>query len=206
MGMIDTHDYEDVYGSSDEYYWGVNPSQMCLKVLSLMPPDRPLKLLDIGCGEGKDAVFFARCGYEVSAFDLSEAGVEKVKRLADRANVYVNVFKANIWDFRLDSKYDILYSSGVLQYIKPELRDEIMSNYQNYTNVNGLNSFNVFVEKPFIAPPPEKEEHSHFWRSGQLLAYYHGWLAEDFSEFIFDCDSSGIMHQHAMNLIYARKK
>lgn len=32
---------------------------------------------DIGCGEGKDAVFFARCGYMVSAFDLSEVALEK---------------------------------------------------------------------------------------------------------------------------------
>jgi len=203
--MNEKHDYENVYSSTDDYYWGVNPSQMCLKIISVMPPDRHIKILDIGCGEGKDAVFFARCGYDVSAFDISGAGVEKVKRLAEKANVNVNVFKADIWDYRLDCGYDILYSSGVLQYIKPELRDEIFANYQSHTNVNGLNAFNVFVEKPFIAPPPEKEEYSFLWRSGQLLAYYHDWLIEDFSEFIFDCNSSGVLHQHAMNLIYARK-
>ena len=68
--------YEDEY-RRDEYFWGVQPSNMCLKVLELFPPHRPLRLLDIGCGEGKDAVFFARCGYEVSAFDISQAGLEK---------------------------------------------------------------------------------------------------------------------------------
>ena len=30
-----------------------------------------------GCGEGKDAVFLARNGYIVTAFDLSETGIEK---------------------------------------------------------------------------------------------------------------------------------
>lgn len=49
--------YEDVY-NNDEYFWGVQPSAMCLKVLELMPPTKPLSLLDIGCGEGKDSVFF----------------------------------------------------------------------------------------------------------------------------------------------------
>ena len=44
-----------------------------------MPPTRPLKVLDIGCGEGKDAVFFARNGYDVTAFDLSKEGIEKGK-------------------------------------------------------------------------------------------------------------------------------
>ncbi|MCL2697331.1 MAG: helix-turn-helix domain-containing protein, partial [Oscillospiraceae bacterium] len=80
--------YEKVYGSKDEYYWGVNPSAMCLKIISFMPPDKRIKVLDIGCGEGKDAVFFARCGYDVSAFDISEAGLEKTKRLADNARVH----------------------------------------------------------------------------------------------------------------------
>jgi len=38
------------------YYWGTRPSAICLDVLRLMPPDRPLRLLDIGCGEGRNAV------------------------------------------------------------------------------------------------------------------------------------------------------
>ncbi|MDR2600396.1 MAG: class I SAM-dependent methyltransferase [Oscillospiraceae bacterium] len=200
------HDYDEVYGVSDEYYWGVKPSYMCLKIIELMPPDKYTRVLDIGCGEGKDSVFLARCGYDVSAFDLSDTGVEKTKKLAERANVKVNVFKANIWDYRLNDNYDILFSSGVLHYIKPELRDEVFGNYLTHTNENGLNVFNVFIKKPFITPAPENEEHSYLWSSGQLLAYYSDWYVEDFSEFVFDCNSSEVPHQHAMNSIFARKK
>lgn len=200
------YEYEDVYRNTKDYYWGVNPTSMCLKILSLMPPDKHLKVLDIGCGEGRDAVFFARCGYDVTAFDISDAGLEKAKRLADNARVHVNLFKADIWDYRLDCKYDILYSCGVFHYIKPELRDEILNNYRSHTNPNGINVFNTFVQKPFVASYPEKEEHSYLWYSGELLAYYRDWFTEDFSEYILDCDSSGIPHQHAMNQIYTRNK
>lgn len=111
------YDYENVYRGDKGYYWGVKPNSMCLKVLSLVPPDKHLKVLDIGCGEGRDAVFLARCGYDVSAFDISDAGLEKTKRLADDARVHVNVFKADVCDYRLDSKYDILYSCSVFHYI-----------------------------------------------------------------------------------------
>jgi len=196
--------YEEAY-KTPEYYWGTEPNQACYRVLQLMPPTKPLKLLDVGCGEGKDAVFFARNGYEVSAFDISDAGIEKTRSLADKIGVHVHVFKADILDFRLDTHYDIIFSSGVLHYIKPEYRKEIFDNYKQFTNENGIHVFNVFVNKPFIAPPPEKEPNAFKWYSGELLAYYHDWLIKESSEVVFDCNSSGIPHQHAMTTMIAQK-
>jgi tellurite methyltransferase len=200
----DSSFYEDSY-KKEEYFWGVEPNRFCLDVIRLMPPTKRLRLLDIGCGEGKDAVFFARCGYDVSAFDISDAGIDKTKRLAEQANVPVRAFKANLWDYRLDAGYDILWSSGALHYIKPELRDEIMGNYRTHTNPGGLHAFHVFVRKPFIAPAPEHEAHNHMWRSGELFTYYHEWKIEQCSEYIFDCNSSGIPHRHAANRVFARR-
>jgi len=196
--------YEDAY-NSETYFWGVEPSKMCLKVLELMPPTRGLRLLDIGCGEGKDAVFFARCGYQVSAFDISEAGIEKTKRLAEKANVYVDVFKANINDFRLERKYDILFSNGVVHHIKPELRQEVFQNYKSYTEDNGLNAMQCLVGKPFIKDLPGKYHPSQHWKSGELFTHYHDWFVESCSEYVFDCNSSGRAHKHAANKIYVRK-
>ena len=195
--------YYDRDYQKDEYFWGVQPSVMCLKVIELLPPVRPLKVLDIGCGEGKDAVFMARCGYEVSAFDISEAGIEKTKRLADSARVHVNAFRADIWDYRLEDKYDVLFSSGALHYIKPELRSEVMEDYKSHVNYNGIAAFHVFVEKPFITAPPEKEENSFHWLSGQLFTFFHDWYIEHCSEYVFDCYSSGVPHRHAANRLYA---
>ena len=201
----DTSYYENIYDDSDDYYWGVNPSSMCLKAIALKPPGERIKVLDIACGEGKDAVFFARAGYDVDAFDIIDKGVEKTKRLADKARVHVNVFKANISDYRLDTMYDIIYSSGALHYIKPQLRDEILTNYRSHTAEGGLNVFNVFVDKPFIPPAPENEENSFLWFSGELLVYYNDWFIEDFYETVFECDSSGIKHNHAMNVMLAKR-
>ena len=45
-------------------------------------------------GKGKDAVFLARNGYHVSAFDLAETGVEKGRALASQHGVYVDFFTA----------------------------------------------------------------------------------------------------------------
>ncbi|MCL2109722.1 MAG: methyltransferase domain-containing protein [Oscillospiraceae bacterium] len=199
--------YENTYRNTDEYYWGITPSPMCLKVFSLLPPssEKQLRLIDIGCGEGKDAVFFARCGYDVSGFDISVSGIEKTKRLADNARVHVNVFKADINDYRLDENYDIVYSNGAFHCIKPDLREEIIADYKTHIKPGGIAAFQAFVQKPFIAPSPEKEEHFYPLLSGQLFTYFHDWLIEQAEEYIFDCNSAGVPHRHAVNKVFARK-
>jgi tellurite methyltransferase len=187
------------------YYWGKAPSQMCYRVLQLLPPDRPLRLLDIGCGEGRNAVFFSRNGYQVTAFDASPRGVEKTRQLATDAGVPINAFVADINVFRLTEPFDVLFSTGVLQYVPPALRPDLFAHYQEHTCAGGLNAFSVFVAKPFIPRAPDADETAHSWLSGELLTYYHDWRVEFCTEEIFDCMSSGVPHQHAVNRMAARR-
>jgi tellurite methyltransferase len=95
-------------------------------------------------------------GYDVSAFDLSEIGIEKTKKLADSASVHVNVFRADFHDFRLDSEYDILYSSGVFGYMKPELRNEIIENTKNTLPPAGLTLFKHSLKSSLSNPCRKK--------------------------------------------------
>lgn len=196
--------YDDKY-RGEEYYWGLGTSSTSLNVLKFMPPVKPFSLLNIGCGEGQNAVFFARNGYDVTAFDLSAQGLVKAKRLTEKAGVSLKLFQADINEFRLTEEYDILFSSGVLHYIPEELREEIFNNYKRFTKINGIHMFSVFVQKPFILPAPEQEETARLWKTGELFSHYHDWKVELCTEEIIDCLSSGIPHQHAVNRILARK-
>lgn len=196
--------YAEEY-KQENYYWGIVPSKMCYRVLEMMPPVKPIRLLDIGCGEGRDSVFFAKNGYTVTAFDIADSGIEKMKRLADFHNVNINAIKADINDFRLDTEFDIIFSCGVLHYIKPEFKNEIMENYQNHTSKSGLNVFNAFISKPFIAPAPENEPISFSWKSGEMFTYYTNWLLHDATEMVFECNSSGIPHRHCINQMIAER-
>ncbi len=197
-------DYDKRY-NADDYYWGLVPNQLCYKIMQLRPPIEPLKVLDIGCGEGKDAVFFARNGYIVTAFDLSETGIEKGKKLAEKCNTYVDFFKADLSDFRLTENYDIVFCSGVFHLIKPESRDKIITNLKEYTNKGGIHAINVFVDKPFVEVPPDKEDNRFRWRSGELFMQYHDWKLRKTEERVFDCNSGGIPHQHCMDIMIAER-
>ena len=114
-------DYEQRY-QGEAYYWGIQPSKLCYEILQRKPPIRPLRVLDIGCGEGKDAVFLARNGYQVSAFDLADTGLMKARQLADHIGVTVDFFKADLLSFQPEGMYDVIFSSGVFHYLPPEKR------------------------------------------------------------------------------------
>ena len=196
--------YDERYGAQ-EFHWGTKPSAICHKVLALKPPKQPLSLLDIGCGEGRNAVFFAHSGYEVTAFDLSAAGVAKAERLAKAANATLRVFQANMNEHRLEENFDVLFSTGVFHLIPRRLRQDIFSHYKEQTLTGGLNVFSVFVRKPFIGKAPDSDPGAEPWLSGELLTLYHDWKIEYSTEEIFDCMSGGIPHQHAMSRMIARK-
>lgn len=199
-------EYDNRY-NAEEYYWGLTPNSLCYEIMRMKPPVKSYRVLDIGCGEGKDAVFLARNGYNVSAFDASEQGLLKTRELADKCGVKIDLFKADVRDFRLEIDYDIIFSSGVFHYIPSELRKSVIDNLKIHTALNGINAINVFVRKPFIPLPPDMEvgEFVDDWKSGELFMYYHDWLFRKNEEWIFDCNSGGVPHKHCTNVLIAEK-
>lgn len=197
-------DYEARY-EEDGYYWGIEPNRFCYEIMRRMPPVKPIRVLDIGCGEGKDAVFLARNGYQVSAFDITDSGIEKGKMLAEKCGTYVDFFKADIRDFRPTKNYDVIFCSGVFHFVPPDLRPEIMESLKKHTNKNGLHTMNVFIHKPFVEEGAGKDKERYYWKSGEMFTYYTDWLIHKMDEEIFDCNSGGIPHKHCMDLMIAEK-
>jgi tellurite methyltransferase len=201
---------EDSYNkkySGKDYYWGKNPSSTAKKLMKIISTINfsGKKMIDLGCGEGRDAVFYAKKGFEVLAIDISEQGLKKAEKYAKEENLKIKIVKENIIDYRLEERYDIIISTGVLHYLPPRQRTEKFQNYKKFTNKGGINAFSVFVKKPFIEKAPDADPNAYFFKSGELMTYYWDWEILYCTEEIFDCNSSNIPHKHAVNRIIARK-
>lgn len=194
--------YDERY-QGEEYYWGLNPNHLCYELMKLKPPTKPYRVLEIGCGEGKDAVFLARCGYRVTAFDESQAGIDKALLLAEKNGVQVHFFKANALDYQIEGKYDIIYSSGFFDYLTDNVKEEFTAMLKEHTVDGGLNVINAFVDKPFMKKKEGQQRTP--WRSGELFTCYYDWLFHKCDEVIFDCNSGGVPHQHCMDVLIAEK-
>ncbi|MBC7741381.1 MAG: methyltransferase domain-containing protein [Bdellovibrionaceae bacterium] len=197
--------YNQRYQSTD-HYWDFKPSSMAYKVLEIRPPmNQKLKLLEIGSGEGATALFFARNGYDVTAFDLSEVGLEKTEAAAKKINLNIKLFKANINEYAPTENFDIIFSSGTLQYLTPERRRPFIESLQLKTNTDGLHCLHTFVKKPFIEKAPDAEDCEYLWSSGELLQYYPDWKTEEFFEEIKPCNSGGVSHRHVHNRLWSTR-
>jgi len=175
--------YDNLYKKNDVY---LNPpSEMCLELLKLIPPNKPIKVLELCCGEGDDAIFLARNGYKVTCFDLSEYAIGKLDRKANLLGLSINSFVADIRDFNFEEVYDVIYSKLGIHYIPIHLRRDWITSCMSHTSKNGINAFSTFVEKSFLSKSHEIKNNVK-WQVGNLVGFYNNWLFEKLSEDIID--------------------
>lgn len=194
--------YNEKY-NNNEYYWGKLPSSTARIFLKMFPPHEGQTLMELGCGEGRDSIFFARNGYQVRGFDFSTKGVKKSMAWAKKLNLSIDFFEADINDYRLEIPYDVVFASGALHYIPQEKRKEIISNYKKFTKPGGVHAFMVPIHKPFIPKNPQDDPLEQGWISGEILTYYHDWKIDYFREEIQDDGQTG--YKWAFNRMIARE-
>lgn len=197
--------YEKYYEQSG-FFLGTRPDPLCLKIIELYPPERPTSVLLFGSGEGKDAVFLARNGYNVHAVELSDIGRHKAIQLAGVSGVPLTVQKANIADYQPEQQFDIIWINGPLSYLAPSLRDIVLTRFQNFTLPQGLNIAQVRVGKTYLPSTKNVDPNLKPWRSGELLLAYHNWEIVHFAEEACKSTLPKGDDTYLTNTLIARKK
>ena len=72
--------------SGKELLWPQEPSEILKKEMAYIPPGQAL---DLAAGEGRNAFFLAKQGWEVTAVDFSEVAVQKGRELAEKIELPV---------------------------------------------------------------------------------------------------------------------
>ena len=74
------------YGERGGAIWSGRPNGRLLAEVADLIPGRAL---DVGCGEGADAIWLARSGWTVTAIDISDVAVSRAREAAELAGVAV---------------------------------------------------------------------------------------------------------------------
>jgi SAM-dependent methyltransferase len=78
--------WDNRYGSADGFVFGTEPNQF-LKEMAVRIPSGPV--LCLGEGEGRNAVYLATLGHDVTAIDQSAVGLSKATQLAEKRGVKI---------------------------------------------------------------------------------------------------------------------
>ena len=102
---------------SDAHYAGSSEFERTSKVFTrrLVPTDRPLHILDVGCGTGLNARHLANMGHTVVGTDVSSVAIEKFAQKG---------FKGIVCDMEKgaglplpDASFDLVFASEVIEHI-----------------------------------------------------------------------------------------
>lgn len=99
----------------------------------------PKKILDAGCGNGKDSVFFASDGYEVYGIDLSEKMLERAVEKAKSKDVNVKLFLQDMrcLDFS-DRYFDGVWTTATFVHLSPGEKKETIQEFYRILKPGGF--------------------------------------------------------------------
>lgn len=83
------------------------------------------KLLDLGCGQGRDAIVLAKLGFEVTGIDYSKVGIEQLNEIAKKENLHLKGIIADIYEYSNYSKFDFVLLDSMFHFGKREKKKEI---------------------------------------------------------------------------------
>jgi len=99
------------------------------------------RILDLGCGRGELAHYFAEQGFEVTAVDYSEAAIELVERtFRDEPDLRtrVELICSDVCSVPLSGYYDAAVASDVIEHLSPEELDRLYARVAKHLSADGI--------------------------------------------------------------------
>lgn len=129
--------------SEKEFAYGTKPNEFFKEQIDKIIPGRAIFL---GEGEGRNAVYAAKLGWQVDAVDFSSSAKDKTLKLAKENNVKINyaVSDLNDYDFK-ENDYDLIVM--IFLHLPLELRTSIFSKSILSLKQNGRLLIEVFSKE-----------------------------------------------------------
>ncbi|MBA7588976.1 Ubiquinone biosynthesis O-methyltransferase, mitochondrial [subsurface metagenome] len=117
---LSPRDWEEAY-SEDPPHWAVDltPSLFAQEFAEELASRKLKSVLEIGCGNGRDSIFFARSGLEVTAIDVAPSAIKLAKENAKEAEVDIDFSVANAEKLPFkDGQFGAVFTLSVLHATK----------------------------------------------------------------------------------------
>ena len=147
--MTAPEEFWEQHYRAKERVWSGRANAVLVSVVEGLPPGRAL---DLGCGEGGDAVWLASRGWDVTAVDISATAVGRTAAAAAAAGVPVRAERHDLSLSLLQGPYDLV-SAQFLQSPVELPRAQVLRRAAEAVAVGGLLLVVEHAAAPSWAPP-----------------------------------------------------
>ncbi len=126
-------------GASSSLEYQLLANHYLSRFIPFFPNLPTLKILDIGCGDGKITNLFSKYlnkDSSILAIDFSAHLINTAKKYYSNSKIEYDC--VNVLELNIDEKFDIIYSYAVLQYFSIEQFHELSILLNKFKNTNGI--------------------------------------------------------------------
>jgi ubiquinone/menaquinone biosynthesis C-methylase UbiE len=198
--------YDDGYKACP-CFWGRSPGRLITRLFALLPDISGRRVLDAGCGEGKNAhALVERGAGAVVAIDCSELALRNAK--AAWEGDPIQWIQTDICSFGIgDSEFDIVVAYGLLHCLRSETEiREVVRRFQRGTSIGGWHVVCALNRRrQELAAHPEL--HSCLLSHDAYVDMYGAWdIEEQSDEDLYEIHPhNNIPHVHSVTRLIARR-
>ena len=172
--------YLEFYCKSEDYFpkkYNSNPVHS--EVFEAMDTVKPCQALDLGCGQGRNALFLAQHGFDVTAVDQNELSLEILQSIVEQEDLEMPVGLYDINSASIGQTYDFIVSTVVLMFLQADRIPSIIQNMQEQTSTGG---YNLIVCAMDTEDYPCSVHFPFTLKEGELANYYKDWELIKYNE------------------------
>ncbi|VEI57815.1 tellurite resistance protein TehB [Pasteurella multocida] len=139
----------------------------------------PCKVLDLGCGQGRNSLFLSLLGYNVTSWDHNENSIKFLTDTAEKENLLIQTALYDINSANIQENYDFILSTVVFMFLNRDRIPQIIENMQSHTNIGG---YNLIVAAMSTDDVPCPIPFSFTFKAGELKQYYQDWELIKYNE------------------------
>jgi SAM-dependent methyltransferase len=98
---------------------------------------KPARILDVGCGQGRDAVFLAEMGHRVVGVDISPNGIRDLTNAAEKRGLPIQGVVADIKTYKPDGLFDVILIDRTLHMLDEVQRNAVLGNLLGHVAPKG---------------------------------------------------------------------
>lgn len=167
--------------------YGLNPAHS--EVINACDHITAGKVLDMGCSNGRNALYLSQLGFDVTAVDANPNAIATLRSIIQQENL--SNLTAKIYDLHhaaLEDNYDFIVCTVTLMFLDPSRIPAIIEDMQTHTRAGG---YHLIVCAMDTQAHPCPIQFPFLLKEQELSDYYAGWELIKYNEDL------GTMHNGA---------